>query len=141
MMAKLETVGELPDAIVNRIDGVEWKESYQTKWIGGYFFTLPNGFVASVQFAPGLYGDYHHDWIFEQLENGLTLNDVYDGEFDFSDSKTAEFVIHKNGDWYHFDTMQIVDDETRTENERCLGEFIAADEIFHLIVKFSKVVC
>ena len=140
-MVKLETVGELPDAIMNRIDGVEWKESYKSRWTGGYFFTLPNGFIASVQFAPGLHGDYSVDWLFEQIGKGLTLTEVYDGAFDFSDSNTAEFVIHKNGDWYHFDTMQIVDDEYATENDRCLGEHIAADEIFNLIVKFSKVVC
>lgn len=138
----IEYVGQLPQAVVDRLgDNVKWKETFKSKWIGGYHFMLDNGFVISVQFAPGFFGDYRWQWIIDRMADGLSLQDVYDGEYDFSDSKTAEIVIMKDGDWYNVENMlPESDDEHILIDEKCIVEYATAAEIFRLIVKFAGVV-
>ncbi len=142
---QIETVGQLPGAIRERFgDQVQVNDTYKFNWTGGYHFLLANGFIVSVQFGPCMAGDYHHNWMLNRMAEGLSLHEVIHGDYDFSDSKTAEVVVMKNGDWYDFDTMLPDTNEEYLEvSERCLGEYIPAADVFRLIEKFSgvEVVC
>jgi hypothetical protein len=137
----IETVGQLVDAVQDRFgDRVQVNESYKGRWTGGYHFSLGNGFVVSVQFAPGLAGDYRSNWLIDRINEGLSANEIFNGDYDFSDSRTAEVVVMKNGDWYDLDKMvPVTSVDDLQVNEQCLGEYVPADDVFKLIEKFSEV--
>lgn len=55
----IQTMSQLPDAARKLLgNGVEVIDSYKGPWTAGYHFKIINGFCISVQFGPGLAGDY-----------------------------------------------------------------------------------
>lgn len=135
----IETVGQLANAVRDHFgERVQIKNTYRGKWLGGYHFVLDTGFIVSVQFAPGLAGDYGFSWILDRMDEGLALSEIYKRDYDFSDSLTAEVCVMKKGDYYDLDTMQSL-----PEDDWGIGVHVPAADVFKLIEKFSgvEVVC
>lgn len=77
------TINNLVRKIKEYIPDIEVKEFLRKEVVWGYHFTTPNGYVISVQYAPGTYSD-HHDTDFSEAVGVV-------------DSLTAEIAYWKQG--------------------------------------------